>query len=238
MASKTRGRGGARVASSGALPGDGLAGSDVGDAKGMGVSGSRQEAGAGWPGWARVAVSVALVYHLAAVLAGAVGVPPSSELERAIADGFTPYFDAMDLGYSYRFYAEPGPTPVVTATIQYEDGRPEETVRLPGRDVAGPRMRHQRQLALANALYADVQDARRRVRDAGQSRLARAYARHLCRTRTGCRSVTLHVQQHLIPDPAQVRQVMDSPGTPRFDLFADRLFTTPEWIGDFPCEDF
>ena len=67
-----------------------------------------------------------------------VGVPPSSELERAIADGFSPYFDLMDLGYSYRFYAEPPPTPVVTATIQYGDGRPEETVRLPGRDVPGP----------------------------------------------------------------------------------------------------
>ena len=45
--------------------------------------------------------------------------------------------------------------------------------------------------------------------DAGQSRLARAYARHLCRTRPGCRSVTLHVQQHLIPDPEQVREAID-----------------------------
>ncbi len=115
---------------------------------------------------------------------------------------------------------------------------PEETVRLPGRDVPGPRMRHQRQLALANALYEDVQRTRLRVGDAGESRLARSYARHLCRTRPGCRSVTLHIQQHLIPDPALVRQEMESPGAPRFDLFADRLFTTPEWIGDFPCDDF
>jgi hypothetical protein len=183
-------------------------------------------------------VTVILLFHLAALLAGAVGVPPSSGLEQAIADGFSPYFDLVDLGYSYRFYAEPPPTPVVTATIQYADGRPDETVRLPGRDVAGPRMRHQRQLALANALYGGVQEARRRVKDAGQSRLARAYARHLCRTRPGCRSVTLHVEQHLIPDPEQVRQALEAPGWPRFDLFADRLFTTPEWIGDFSCDDF
>ena len=107
---------------------------------------------AGWPGWARVIVSLALLYHMAAVLAGALGVPPSSELEQTIADTFAPYFDLMDLGYSYRFYAEPPPTPVVTATLQFGDGRPEETVRLPGRVVAGPRMRHQRQLALANSL--------------------------------------------------------------------------------------
>ena len=57
-----------------------------------------------------------------------------------------------DLGYAYRFYVEPPPTPVVTATLRFGDDRPEETVRLPGRDVPGPRMRHQRQLALANAL--------------------------------------------------------------------------------------
>jgi hypothetical protein len=202
------------------------------------ASGSRPDEGTGWPGWARGVATALLLFHLAAVLAGALGVPPSSELERAIADGFSPYFDLMDLGYSYRFYAEPPPTPVVTATIQFGDGRPEETVRLPGRDVAGPRMRHQRQLALANALYADVQEARRRVKDPSQSRLARAYARHLCRTKPGSRSVTLHLEQHLIPDPAQVRQALDVPGEPRFDLFADRLFTTPEWIGDFPCDDF
>jgi hypothetical protein len=200
--------------------------------------GSRPDAGVGWPGWARTVATLVLLFHLTAVLAGALGVPPSSELERAIADGFSPYFDLMDLGYSYRFYAEPPPTPVVTATIQYGDGRPEETVRLPGRDVPGPRMRHQRQLALANALYSDVQEARRRVKDAGQSLLARAYARHLCRTRPGCRSVTLHLEQHLIPDAGQVRQALEASGSPRFDLFGDRMFTTPEWIGDFPCDDF
>jgi hypothetical protein len=166
------------------------------------------------------------------------GVPPSSELERAIADQFTTYFDVMDMGYSYRFYAEPPPTPVVTAAIRYADGRPDETVRLPGRDVSGPRMRHQRQLALANALHLDVQESRIRFKDAGKSRLARAYARHVCSARPGSRSVTLHIQQHLIPDPDQVRQALDEPGAPRFDLFSERLFTTPEWIGDYTCEDY
>jgi hypothetical protein len=185
-----------------------------------------------------VLVSVALVYHMAAVVAGALGVPPSSGLEQAVADWFTPYYDAMDLGYSYRFYAEPPPTPVVTATLRFDGGRAEEVVRLPGRQVPGPRMRHQRQLALANALSADVQEARQRTGVASRSRLARAYARHLCRTRPGCRGVTLHLQQHLIPDPARVRAVIAAPGAPRFDLFAEDLFTTPEWIGDFPCDGF
>jgi hypothetical protein len=99
-------------------------------------------------------------------------------------------------------------------------------------------MRYQRQLALANWLSADVLEARQHGQDAAESRLARAYARHLCRTRPGSRVVTLHVEQHLIPDPQQVRQALEAPGAPRFDLFSDRLFTAPEWIGDFPCDDF
>ena len=114
----------------------------------------------------------------------------------------------------------------------------EETLRLPGREVAGPRMRHQRQLALANSLFMDVRAAKERTGDSSKSRLARAYARHLCLTRGDCRSVTLHVQHHLIPELEQVREATQSPGAAQFDLFAESLFTTPEWIGDYACDGF
>jgi hypothetical protein len=181
---------------------------------------------------------MAILFHLSAVVAGALGVPPSSMLERSIADFFKPYFDLVDLGYSYRYYAEPPPTPVVTATLEFAGGRPAEIVRLPGRPVAGPRLRHQRQLALANSLFMDVQQARQRAGDVHQSRLARAYARHLCSMRPDCRMVTLHLQQHLIPEPEQVRSAIAQPGAPPFDLFAESLMTTPEWIGDYACDGF
>jgi hypothetical protein len=193
---------------------------------------------AAWPGPARVAVSVALFFHFGAVLAGALGVPPSSLLEQSIADLFTPYHDLVDLGYSYRYYVEPPPTPVVTASLEFGEGRPVETVRLPGRELAGPRMRHQRQLALANALFMDVHEAKERTGNSTNSRLARAYARHLCFTRRDCRSVTLHLEHHLIPELEQVREATRAPGAARFDLFAESLFTTPEWIGDYPCDGF
>ena len=101
----------------------------------------------------RAAVSAGLLFHFSAVLGGALGVPPSSVLEQSFAELFKPYHELMDLGYSYRYYAEPPPTPVVTATLGFGDGRPEESVRLPGLKVTGPRMRHQRQLALANACF-------------------------------------------------------------------------------------
>ena len=151
---------------------------------------------------------------------------------------FTPYYDLVDLGYSYRFYAEPPPTPVVTATLQFGDGRPEETVRLPagrcrarGCGISGSwrwRMRFSWM----------CRRPRQRTGDASESRLARAYARHLCLTRPGCRSVTLHLQQHLIPELEQVREAIAVAGAPRFDLFAESLFTTPERIGDYPCDGF
>jgi hypothetical protein len=198
----------------------------------------REPSHGSWPGWARGLVSIALLFHITAVLAGALGVPPSSELERAIAGAFAPYFDLVDLGYSYRYYSEPPPTPVVTATLEFDEGRLAESVRLPGRIVPGPRMRHQRQLALANALFLDVQEAREKSGNSGNSRLARAYARHLCLTRPGCRIVTLHVQHHLIPDQEQALQTMRSPGVGRFDLFTESLLTTPERIGDYPCDRF
>jgi hypothetical protein len=191
-----------------------------------------------WPVWARVTVSLGLLFHFGAVLGGALGVPPSSLLEQSVAEVFRPYHELMDLGYSYRYYAEPPPTPVVTATLAFGDGRPEETVRLPGLAVRGPRMRQQRQLALANALSMAVHEAKERSGDASLSPLARVFARHLCLTRAGCRSVTLRLQYHLIPELEQVREAIQLPGAPRFDLFADSLFTTPEWIGDYACDGF
>ncbi len=189
-----------------------------------------------WPGWARVVVTLALLYHMAAVVAGAMGVPPSSELERRIADFFTPYHDLVDQGYAYRYYAEPPPTPVITARLRFGDGRPDELVRLPERNLPGPLMRHQRQLALANALTADFEELKQMHGENGRSRLAAAYARHLCATHPGCKTVTLHSQQHMIPDPQHVREHLATPGAAVFDLFDEELFTTPQWIGDFECD--
>jgi hypothetical protein len=177
-----------------------------------------------------------ILYHLCAVFAGALGVPPSSELEQRIADLFTPYHQLMDQGYAYRYYAEPPPTPVITARVQFRDGRPDEIFRLPQRSLSGPRMRHQRQLALANALLADFEEVRRQAGDGSRSQLAAAYARHLCHLYPGCSRVTLHAQQHLIPDPEHVRGVLARSAGARFDLFDEELFTTPEWIGDFVCD--
>ena len=99
---------------------------------------------AAWPSWQKRVVTAILAFHFVAILAGAFAAPPSSSLEQALATAFAPYHQVVDQGYSYRYFApEPGPTAIVTATIEYADGRPEEVVRLPTRKVL-PRLRYQR----------------------------------------------------------------------------------------------
>ena len=173
---------------------------------------------------------------MAAVIAGALAAPPASPAERGLAGLFAPYHQATDQGYAYRYYApEPGPTPIVSATVHYPDGRPDRTVRLPSRGVA-PRLRYQRQLALANHLVVDFETARAETGDGGRSLWARSYARHLARTHPGCSSIALYTQVHLIPDPERVREALATPGVRRIDLDAEEFFTTPERIGDYPCD--
>jgi hypothetical protein len=179
-------------------------------------------------------VSAVLIFHLVAVLAAALAVPPSSPLERSVADLFEPYNELIDQGYAYRYYApEPPPTPVVTATVRYADGRPDESLRLPQRGL-WPRLLYQRQLALAFHLRDDFEQARRVTGDGTQSRYARSYARHIARSRPGCATVTLYVQDHLIPDPGRVAEGLHAGRA--VDLDAEEFFTVPERIGEFPCD--
>ncbi len=198
--------------------------------------GADPAAGSGvWPAWQKRLVGAALAFHLAALFAGAIGSEPSSPLEQRLARFFTPYFDLADLGYSYRFYVEPPATPIAIATLHFEDGRPEQKIRIPERVVAGPPLRRQRQLALAHALLLDAQDARTTTGRSSQSRLARSFADRLCRLYPGCGQVTWQITLHQIPDRGDVIEALDTPSVGRFDLFDESLFTTPEWVGDFPC---
>ncbi len=187
-----------------------------------------------WPLWAKVGVTLVLLFHAAAIWTGLWAGEPSSPLQQGMARAFRPYFGLIDQGYTYRYYApEPPPTPVVTAVVRYPGGRTED-VRLPDR-ATRPRMLYQRELALANHLLADVEDARHAGADPGRSRWAQSYARHLGRTHPGAESVTLFVQMHLIPDPGRVLEQIEAKGkAPDLDD-PDQFYTVPERIGEFPC---
>ncbi len=209
------------------------------DPEGDGRSSPSDVRGAGnWPGWAKGLVSLVLLYHIVAILAGALAANPSSPLERSIAGLFAAYHQWIDQGYSYRYYApEPGPTAIVTAQIRFGDGKPEKTIRLPERG-ARPKLLYQRQLALANHLTEDVRIAHAMTGQGGQSRWARSYARHLAKEFPGSTEISLFLQTHLIPDPERVRQELAAPGATGVNLDDDEYFTTPERIGDYPCNAF
>ncbi|WP_435009709.1 hypothetical protein P12x_000957 [Tundrisphaera lichenicola] len=191
--------------------------------------------GKAWPTWARVLVTLALLYHASAVWVAAWAPPPSSELERDLDVFFDRYQQLTAQGYSPRYYSpEPPPTPVITATLAFADGRAEKVVRIPERGT-WPRLLYQRQLALANGLFQDASEARE-FGDASRSRWAHAFATHLGRVNPGCSSVTLQMQLHLVPSPDRAREWLARPGAGPVDLDADEFYTAPERIGVFPCD--
>lgn len=207
--------------------------SDKNEAESLAVEGERV-----WPVGVRRLVSGILLFHLTAIVVGAASAHPSSLLERSLAEAFAPYFQAIDQGYAYRYYApEPPPTPVVTATVRYPDGRPDATIRLPRR-ATFPWLLRQRELALANHLFNDFEAARFEAGDGSRSRWARAYARHIAKAYPGSASIALHSQLHLIPEIERVHEILEAPGSTGVDLDAEEFYTTPERIGDYPCDAF
>jgi hypothetical protein len=140
-----------------------------------------------------------------------------------------------DQGYSYRFYtAGAPPTPIVTALLEFEDGRTEE-IRIPDRSL-WPRLRFQRHLALAYHLFEDV---RRAPRDPAtgdsRSRWAASYARHLCRENPGCRRVVLFLQDHLNPTPDELMEAAREGRT--IDVEDRRYYGDRQRIGVYLCDD-
>ena len=199
---------------------------------------SPRVAGRSWPAWAQVSMSVALLYHLGAILAGAMAVSPSSEIERRAVGPFRRYYELINQGYGYRYYSrldatvdphQPRPwgTPVVTAEMEFDrpgGGTTSVVFRLPDLQRPWPRLRHQRQLDLAFHLSVDP-------------RWAASYARHLCKAR-GCSRVTIYTQEHHIPDLALVREAATRRDAPAVDLEAASTYSPRVKLGEFRCADF
>lgn len=189
----------------------------------------------GWSAAAKWSVSGLLAFHLASQVVVQFAAQPASLVERALATPFEPYYGLFDLGHSYRYYApEPGPTPVVTARLTFEDGRPEREIRLPDRSLT-PRLRYQRHLNLANHLFDDAHlghDHDRGPDGERGSSWAASYARHLCRSNPGCIKVALFAQRHLLPS----LELVYREGVP--DVDDERFYEVPALIGEYACDDF
>ncbi len=188
-----------------------------------------------WRTPAKLLVSIALLYHTSAILAGALAGPPSSPVERKAANLFRYYYGFVNQGYAYRYYARldttvdpahphPWNTPVITMEMEFAgaEGVRHEVLRLPRRDARWPRLRFQRELDLAYHLTSDP-------------RWVGTYARHVCKT-LGCTKVTLYTQEHQIPDLASVRSAAAGGGT--IDLEAESTYGPRVKLGEFKCTDF
>jgi hypothetical protein len=187
-------------------------------------------------------VSIVILVHVLAVLAGAFAAPPSSELEHHLADFFVAYHQLVDQGDAYRYYSTAfPPTPVVTATLTFDNGQPDKIVRIPDRS-ARPRLLKQRQLAMAHFLKEDFEAAKdphylsgliedaEPPRDRSRSLWAHAFASHLAQTNPGCNSVTLSVETHQVPRLDRVQEILGQRAGP-VDLDADEFLMAPERIG-------
>src|SRR3954470_6508950 len=75
-------------------------------------------AGLGWPIWAQGAMSLALLYHIVAILAGALAPYPSSEIQRRSIILFHKYYQILNQGYGYRYYSR------LDTTVDPGDPRP------------------------------------------------------------------------------------------------------------------
>jgi hypothetical protein len=177
-----------------------------------------------------------MVWHILAVLSVSLAVAPSSPLERAIANKFIGYLLLIDQNHVHRYYSsEPPPTPVVTARLRFADGRPEQVLRLPDH-TSRPRLWYQRELALAHRLALEYDIARDSGDASRWEELAASYARHLCRTTRGCAGVTITLQRHLIPSLEQFRAAQGSGGGRGLNFESEEFYTTPERLGDYPCD--
>ena len=137
-----------------------------------------------WPPWVCWLVSGVLLFHITATLACELaGQTDVSVLETDVGLRFWWYVVLIGQEYTHAYFA-PDPenaTPVVTARVEFADGRPDREVRIPDRSTR-PRIRYVRQIALAWHLTHEwsAPDPIRR------SYWARSYAKHLCRAHPGC----------------------------------------------------
>src|SRR6476646_3803829 len=101
----------------------------------------------------RLLIRVAILVHLAAVIAApCAGPDPSGPLANSIARGFAPYLDAAYLNHGYRFFCPaPGPSHLIRYSLKMPDGSTISDV-LPNLQTEWPRLFYHRHFMLTDKL--------------------------------------------------------------------------------------
>ena len=116
-----------------------------------------------WSRGARLVASLALAYHLVAVMIHPLGTMPQFDtpgappiLPEAIRPAFQPYITALSLDHTYKFFApNPGPSHLLRYDLYYADGRKEIgdlRNQFPDKTQHWPRLLYHRYFMLAEAL--------------------------------------------------------------------------------------
>jgi hypothetical protein len=132
----------------------------------------------------RLVVSLGLVLHLTAVFlppfafqtspVRGLGSPPVEAAMRALR----PYIDAIYLHHGYAFFApDPGPSHLLVAHLEFNDGRPPMQMTLPDAQRDWPRLLYHRHFMLSEHLHAafapvDAPGEMRRARQMYEARRA------------------------------------------------------------------
>ncbi|HWB09716.1 MAG TPA: hypothetical protein VG826_10840 [Pirellulales bacterium] len=165
-----------------------------------------------WSPRVRFIVSLALVWHLVALLVGPISSPPSMLGER-LQSIYAPYLQAAYLNHGYKFFGpDPGPSHLVRYVVETSDGERIEGT-FPDRKTHRPRLLYHRHFMLSEFLVglAGPWDPRfdwhNQPLSKSQEAYIESYAHHLLAVHGGKR-VTLYLVEHRLATPQEVIEGM------------------------------
>ena len=132
--------------------------------------------------WARICLSLLVVWHLTAVIMAPMSIPPSSRLVVDVAQGrlMQWYLDALYINHGYSFFApDPGPGHLIFYEVYDQQGNLKRQGKFPDWDVQRPRLWYHRHFMLADQVGLGLQ--RDEGPGEGERKYLAAYARQLLR---------------------------------------------------------
>jgi hypothetical protein len=196
-----------------------------------------------------VVISVLLIAHIVAIfmppfMLQASGSGGSSPFGIMVMNLFAPYIDIAFLNHGYAFFApNPGPSHLVRARIEFDDGRDPIEETFPDLDRQWPRLLYHRHFMLSEQLTAQYQPPQLPPEISQEPELAerwqtarrmyelkwRSFEEHLA-TKYDTTHVTLTRVRHRMIDVYEVGQQhkkLDAPDT-FYDLREDGFIPPPE----------
>ncbi|HWA97830.1 MAG TPA: hypothetical protein VG713_05035 [Pirellulales bacterium] len=167
-----------------------------------------------WPRFACVLATLAIVWHLGAVLVGPISLPPSILGTALQQNVFRRYTELAFLNHAYKFFApDPGPSHLIRYELELPDGS-RKTGVFPNLQEEWPRLFYHRHFMLSERVGNGPMDPDmplvvpewpQRTPSQWERNLAQSYADHLLAKYNADR-VTLTLVQHMLPSPEQVQQ--------------------------------